>query len=358
MSRRILALDALRGLAVALMIEQHVGIWLWSNARDALRPLFLFSNGLGGLAAPSFFLLAGAGAHLMSQRVAAPDRTLLLRGLVVVAFGYLLNLVTPSWFGWGSWFALHLIGLGLVASPLLRRLPTWALFALGPALALVAAALHGAFEVPLALYNRDMRDLSQPGGALALALLTGHFPVLPWLALVAVGHAHARHLDRPVRIALSGLAWVGTGVAVGALGLITDAAWLEPFTRWRPGFYPATPTVFGVVGGVCQLLLAGAVALERRGVAPPHILVTAGRASLTFLFVHVVVFREGLQAFGGWRGFDSGTALVLCWMVVALFWGLSLPWSRVQFAGGMEWVLRKLVPTQRRPSPDPPAPDP
>ncbi|MFN3185273.1 MAG: hypothetical protein ACE37F_24955 [Nannocystaceae bacterium] len=30
--RRRLALDFLRGLAVFLMIEQHVGIWVWANS--------------------------------------------------------------------------------------------------------------------------------------------------------------------------------------------------------------------------------------------------------------------------------------------------------------------------------------
>ena len=50
---RLLGLDALRGVAVFLMIEQHLGVWLWrgpgpgeSMAKDYLG--LLIFNALGG----------------------------------------------------------------------------------------------------------------------------------------------------------------------------------------------------------------------------------------------------------------------------------------------------------------------
>ena len=63
--RRLLALDALRGIAVFLMIEQHMGVWLWQGpGRGEVRldyPLLVGFNALGGMAAPLFVSLAGGG---------------------------------------------------------------------------------------------------------------------------------------------------------------------------------------------------------------------------------------------------------------------------------------------------------
>src|SRR5690606_2353965 len=123
--KRLLGLDALRGIAVFLMIEQHLGVWLWRgpNPGESMTdyPGLLVFNALGGGAAPAFVTLAGIGASLLISKRETPDVTLILRGIVVVAFGYLLSALTPSWFTWQSWFVLHLMGFGMLVTPLLRR---------------------------------------------------------------------------------------------------------------------------------------------------------------------------------------------------------------------------------------------
>jgi uncharacterized membrane protein len=47
---RVLFLDALRGLAVLLMMEQHLGVWLWRGPSPGERTpaLLLGFNALGG----------------------------------------------------------------------------------------------------------------------------------------------------------------------------------------------------------------------------------------------------------------------------------------------------------------------
>src|SRR5690606_20795062 len=115
--KRLLGLDALRGIAVFLMIEQHLGVWLWRGpgpgGRMADYPGLLVFNALGGGAAPAFVTLAGIGASLLASKRERPDRTLALRGIAILGFGYLLSALTPSWFSWQSWFVLHLMGLGM-----------------------------------------------------------------------------------------------------------------------------------------------------------------------------------------------------------------------------------------------------
>ena len=62
--RRRLALDALRGLAVFLMIEQHVGIWVWEGPEPARSvmdvPEIHALHALGATAPPQPATLAGS----------------------------------------------------------------------------------------------------------------------------------------------------------------------------------------------------------------------------------------------------------------------------------------------------------
>src|SRR5690349_4071162 len=93
---RLLGLDALRGIAVFLMIEQHLGVWLWHGpARgETLEHDYLglmIFNALGGGAAPAFVTLAGIGSSLLVTarllRDQNPDKTLAMRGIAVLGFG-------------------------------------------------------------------------------------------------------------------------------------------------------------------------------------------------------------------------------------------------------------------------------
>ena len=87
---RLLAVDALRGVAVILMIEQHLGAWLWkvpAGTRVWDHPVLVGINALGGGAAPAFITVAGVGTALFVASRQRPDRAMLVRGLVVMGFG-------------------------------------------------------------------------------------------------------------------------------------------------------------------------------------------------------------------------------------------------------------------------------
>jgi uncharacterized membrane protein len=350
--RRLLALDALRGIAVFLMIEQHVGIWLWQGPGRGQSqgdfPLLVGFNALGGMAAPLFVTLAGMGSALMvATGRAGTDATLVRRGLVLMLFGVALNFLTPSWFSWGSWFVLHMMGFAMALAPVWRRLPNRALLV---ACALVLAATVAAqiwLRTPIPLHNDRMEDTSLPGGPLRLALAEGQFPILPWLCFYLAGFVAGRwvHAGYVGRVAVLGLGFAAVA-GVGRLLLVVGVrpAWVVRGFELHLGFYPASVAIVGLLLGGALVLIAGVAWLEtRRPIAEHSPLVTLGRASLTLLMLHVVLFRELSRPIDWWRNLPANTTLAVIFAFVLLAAVATRLWQRVGYRGGAEWLLRKLA---------------
>ena len=350
--RRLGSLDALRGIAVVLMVEQHVGVWLWHGLRDgetlADHAALVGLNALGGFGAPLFFALAGVGSALLARKGVAADPVLVRRGLVLLAFGYLVNLDTPSWFSWGSWFALHLIGFGMLVAPAWRRAGDRALLVGILAIVVLTPLVQTWLDTPWRLTNPRMRDVSLPGGPLRLALAESQYPILPWLAVYLAGVVSGRWIasGRERTVALLGAIALGLGAACWLAVRIGGAGAPEPWRRAGEiglGWFPCSSAMVLLMIGLPLLLVASAVAVERRRPLPQdHTLVTLGRASLTVFIVHLPLFRELSRPLGLWHGLDAGPTLAVIAAFVVGCAVLSRWWRRVGYRGGAEWLLRRL----------------
>jgi uncharacterized membrane protein len=350
--RRLLAFDALRGIAVFLMIEQHVGIWLWQGPgrgqSQADFPLLVGFNALGGMAAPLFVTLAGMGSALfVATGRPGTDSTLVRRGLVLMVFGLALNFLTPSWFSWGSWFVLHMMGFAMALAPVWRRLPTPALLVAGGVVLVATVATQLWLQTPIPLHNDRMEDTSLAGGPLRLALAEGQFPILPWLCFYLAGFVAGRwvHGGRMAKVAGLGLGLVALG-GLGRLLLAVGVAhpWVVRGFELHLGFYPASVAIVGLLLGGALLLIALVAWLEtRRPIGEANPLVTLGRASLTLLMLHVVLFREASRPIEWWRNLPANTTLAVIFAFVIAAAVATRLWQRVGYRGGAEWLLRKLA---------------
>ncbi|MBK6923662.1 MAG: DUF418 domain-containing transporter [Deltaproteobacteria bacterium] len=350
-SARMCGLDALRGIAVFLMIEQHVGVWLWQGiARGrplgSAWPLVAF-NALGGGAAPMFITLAGVGTALLARaRREGVDAVLVRRGLVLLGLGYLLSWMTPSWFSWGSWFVLHLMGFAMATAPLWRRLGDRALLGTAIVVAIAAIAVQGWLDMPFQVDNPYMRNTGRPGGALRLALAESQFPILPWLAPFLVGMVAGRWIaERRFRaIATMG----AVSLAIGAIGLGIGLSWSEPEWVHRAfavhlGFFPASITIVALLLGLVLLVIAAVSAWDERApLSERNPMVVLGRASLTLLLVHVPLFREATRPLHYWQALPAGVVLLVIAAFLLLSTVLARQWQRVGYRGGAEWLLRRL----------------
>lgn len=128
-----LSLDALRAVAVILMLEQHLGVWFTALVVRG-RPVsswMILLNQLGGLAAPLFVVISAFSAALGSRRT--PVATL-VRGLGLMVIGTCLHLLVPSWFSPASFYILSLLGVATLSTIALRRLPSWGALCVGLAI--------------------------------------------------------------------------------------------------------------------------------------------------------------------------------------------------------------------------------
>jgi len=348
-------LDALRGLAVLAMIHQHVGIWLWRGPDQGKTnfdyPGLVALNVCVVMGLPLFFALSGIGTAMLARDPSRPglDAQLVRRGLVLLGFGLVVNLATPSWFSWGSFFALHLMGLSIALAPIWRRLPDNALL-LAAAVVLVATPFAQAWlELPSEMTNSEMRDTTQPGGVLRLALAASQYSMLPWSAPFLAGMWAGRMIERG---RLRPLVVVGAALVLfGALGhlavLVTGAD--DPDVLWRAfrikvGWFPAPISIVTLLLGPTLWTIAAALYLERRRpLTDDHMLVTLGRVSLTVFMLHAPLFRELSRPLGIWSALDptATLAVVVGFTIVCLV--LARLWSRIGFRGGAEWLLRKLA---------------
>lgn len=334
---RVVGVDLVRGLVMVLMVLDHTRDYFADTSFDPTdlsraTPALFLTRWITHFCAPTFALLAGAGARLAGFRWQAPGtlaRFLLSRGLwliflelTVVQFGILFR------FNPNSPLCLVLWSLGgsfvLLSAFVALPLPAWVVGVSG----LVIIAGHNLLDlVPLGsvgalqpLVSLLLRPgvAALPGGVTALV----GYPVLPWFGVVAVGYwlggvyGHGVGAQRRRKgLTVIGLAAIGLFVALRATGVYGDPR------QWSPGSGPLTtvlsfvnctkypPSLQFLLMTLGPTLLALA-AFEQGTGAIGQPLVTVGRVPLFFYVLQWYVIHGLALTVAHARGEPTGWLFV------------------------------------------------
>lgn len=346
---RLLAIDALRGLVMLLMVVDHVreAFYAHNAVTDPMRaltiePALFFTRLTSQLCAPTFVALTGLSAHLFGQTHTKAETSLFLlkRGLflmflevTVITFAWTAQHFPPTFWLQVIWC----IGICMVALAALLRLPRAFQLGIGAALLLGHNLLDGIvltpqspFYVPWAiLHQRSLIDLG--GGAVAKTT----YPVLPWIGVTLLGYAMGPWFARGMapalrarRLLILGGASILAFFVLRAINIYGDKPWAHTgdslrtvmsflsLTKYPPSLLFLLPAL-----GVGAILLAALERTETSKINPP--LAILGGAPMFFYIMHLcalkVLYLSLLGLFGKNQGSYFGVDSVgLLWLLAAI----------------------------------------
>ncbi|MFP9528560.1 DUF1624 domain-containing protein [Pectobacterium brasiliense] len=203
LSQRLIAIDALRGLVMVLMLLDHVRetFYLHLQLADPIDvtstdPMLFINRTLAHLCAPVFVFLTGLSAALYHQKVQNRRQTALFlfqRGLILI----LLELTLVN-FAWTFQFppqviylqVIWAIGMSMLALSALIWLPAGLVFILGIVIVgghnlldSLQASAGSIWSIPWAiLHDRGWIDIGN-----TFRMRTS-YPVLPWIGVISLGY--------------------------------------------------------------------------------------------------------------------------------------------------------------------------
>lgn len=339
---RVPSIDILRGLVMVLMALDHVRDFFTDVRFDPLdlaqtsTPLFL-TRWITHFCAPTFVLLAGVSAYLMSQRCSRAElsRFLFTRGLWLVALEVtLMSLVWTFNLRYDHGLFLQVIwaiGASMIALAALIHLPlrTIALFSM------VMIAGHNLLDgvAPQSLGAwAPLWSLLHVFGPIPHAFVA--YPLIPWIGVMSLGYCIGTLFELDAQQRAQRFLWLGaasltTFVVLRATNVYGDpSAWTLQGTTLQTLLafvnvqkYPPSLHYLLITLGVGFLLLA--VFESARGKVS-EVLRTFGRVPLFFYVLHVALAHLAAGVVGYATGF--GVALLTAdFLRVPQQWGFGLP---------------------------------
>jgi uncharacterized membrane protein len=342
--RRIVAIDALRGLVMVLMLLDHARSgWNEGGGIDPLDlakgyPLLFLTRWITHFCAPVFVLLTGLSAGLTrsakGETAGRAAARLAKRGLWLFCFE--LIVISPLWgrviFLNGIMFqVIGAIGVSLLALALLQPLPRIAVGLIGIAI----IAFHNlipdrSFAAPLGnllwglLHQSELVAFAPGWGVVVL------YPVLPWIGVMALGYGlsglyAAAERERRLALAALGALFILAFAALRAMKGYGDP---RPWQSHASGFvtlldfikvekYPPSLLYILMTVGPALLFLAG---FDRLRLATEHPLLVFGRTPLFYYLVHLVMLAIALLL---------ADALVYALGISPAFWSLPFAYPLV-----------------------------
>lgn len=354
-SKRIAAIDWMRGFVMILMVVDHVSM-AYNAQHDssdsaalyvsgtALPDLEFFTRWISHLCAPVFVFLAGTALAISVERKVSRgidswqiDKDILLRG----GFIALLDPTIISLFsGRMTIQVLYAIGVAMMCMALFRRFSSTVIIL--SALAWIGLGELVTVEVWPPQDNIESIFAALLVSTYATSTMVIKYPLLPWLSVMILGWAFGRYLlsykDGNARLGPVSLLLTLGGAALIAFVFIRynngygnmflyreDNSWQQ----WlHVSKYPPSAAFIFLELGLMSVIMAMMIWLERLiGDRPNGVLLVFGQTAMMFYLVHRLVL-EGSATYGGLRHFsDLKTTFIISAVMLVLLYPFCL-WYR------------------------------
>jgi uncharacterized membrane protein len=308
---RIVSVDVLRGLVMAIMALDHTRDFFSNtgfNPRDVTEPALFLTRWVTHICAPTFIFLAGLSAFLYGRGRKVPDlsRFLLIRGLWLILIDF-----TLIKFGWRFEFDLFrmtggiifVIGISMIVLAALVWLPRWVI----AGLTLIMIAGHNLLDSiradELGGASWAWHLLHEPGriylgdGAPLYVL----YPLIPWIGVMAAGYLLGPVMQLDARPRQRVLFQLGAAITLGfiilrATNLYGDpASWMvqETWLGTLLSFlncekYPPSLLYLMMTLGPALMLLA---AFEHAQGSFARILAVFGQVPFSYYVIHIYLIH-------------------------------------------------------------------
>jgi len=387
-SSRALSIDIIRGFALVCMVIIHFIIYFGDTEAMKTWLYFGFNHILGDWGASCFLMIMGMSQVFSGRRHADLDRSLLLqrslvRGLFIFTTGLIMLVLSRGPSHICQWDILTLMGFATVVLFFCRNLPSWCILLLAAGIAGITPFLRGLLDIapawnanfmsvpvissffPNMLFDpaRELEMSWTVKGIIQGFLLTGEFPVFPWMLFPLVGFALGRRIvDRKIQndlhlIVIAGVAfvWLGLGLAYAGsmrpeVSVISD--YITPLC-----FYPDSFSIIFIQLGLSMAFISLIYFLfdirrnpHRRPGMLAGLFIRTSRSSLTFYFLHYLLIGWPLaliylisgkyyiyNLLGVWPALFCGLAAVL------LLSSLMRQWQKQGGKYTLEWLLEVIL---------------
>lgn len=320
---RYRSIDLLRAYAIAVMVMVHF-LENLSGTRD------WSPDGFG---APIFAFLSGVSYQLWlasrQNRDCSSDRIskeTMRRGLFLIGLGFVFNALVWLPEDLFTWDVLTFLGSSILVLNVARRMPAPALLLTIVLSVLLSPVMQKLVDYDAWWLNGYFETDQTLSELLTGFLVTGYFPIFPWIALPLTGFMSAPALLNPQATWNSQRKyWLLAGVGLSALAAVLLT--LRLTTEWGrlrlPAWtmFPASLTYMTAAMGIVVLLLAGLHnRIDQRQVwqIPDWLMSRAqrfSRFSLSIYVLHHVVHVWPLWLYGLWSIGEPSA-----------YWGQALSW--------------------------------
>ncbi len=348
---RYRSIDLLRAYAIAVMVMVHflenlAGTRDWSP---------------DGFGAPIFAFLTGVSYRLWlvsRQQRSISDNQIsketLRRGLFLGGLGFMFNAFVWLPDDLFTWDVLTFLGASMWVLNVVRKMPAPAALLTIALAILLSPVLQQITEYDAWWINGYFETEQTLSELLTGFLVTGYFPVFPWIALPLIGFLSAPALlGLPRTPAIQRGLWCR--VAVVQVLLVAILLMLRQLTSWgqlwlpRWSMFPASLSYMTAAPGIIVLLLTTLHVLldERAAIKLPDWLLSRAqrfsRYSLTIYLLHHVAHLWPLWMYGLWKTGEP-----------SVYWGQALSWWPAFLLSVvflllsdrlLHWIERRRIPT-------------